>query len=126
MPEGYQKFDNKTPRRLNVYVIVQFLIVLAATFLFLYYLADLEDAEKIAVAFVIIFSVASFGLLFENRRGGKFMEYVRLFAMPSVFIFCLFNAAPLWLIILTSGIYLGISMGWFVSIQRKFAMVSSK
>ncbi len=123
--EGYKKFDNSTPRKLNVYVIVQFLVILVATLLFLYYLQEMNNTEKISVALTIILSVATFGVLLENRRGGRIAEYLRLIVVPVVIIYCLANLGPLWLIILLAGIYLAVSMGWFISIHRRFAMLKA-
>ncbi len=121
----YKKFDNRTPLRLNVYVIVQFLIVMAATLLFLYYFKVMNNPEKIASATLIIISVATFGLLFENRKWSPILEYIRLTAMPLVFIYCLAGFNPSLIILLGALGYLAISMGWFISIRRQFRLATT-
>lgn len=121
----YKKFDNKTPIKLNVYVIVQFLIVMAGTLLFLYHLKNMEDAAKLIAATMIILSVASFGLLFENRRWSEVLEYLRLMVAPLVFIYVLSGFEPSLWVVLAASAYLAISMGWFVSIRRQLRLVTS-
>ena len=125
VPHNYRKFDNRTPLKLNLYVIVQFLVIMAATLLFLYHLKNLEDVAKIASALIIIASVACFGLLFENRRWSEILEYLRLAAAAMVFIYTLAGFEPSALLVISTTIYLGLSMGWFASIRRELRLVKA-
>ena len=125
VPVNYRKFDNRTPLKLNLYVIVQFLVIMAATLLFLYHLKNLEDVAKIASALIIIASVACFGLLFENRRWSEILEYLRLAAAAMVFIYTLAGFEPSALLVISTTIYLGLSMGWFASIRRDLRLVKA-
>ena len=125
VPVNYRKFDNRTPLKLNLYVIVQFLVIMAATLLFLYHLKNLEDVAKIASALIIIASVACFGLLFENRRWSEILEYLRLAAAAMVFIYTLAGFEPSALLVISTTIYLGLSMGWFASIRRELRLVKA-
>lgn len=121
VPRGYKKFDVKTTHGLNSYVVVQFLIVIASTLLFLFYLKQMQDFSKILVAFLIIASVASFGLLFEKRKWSKILEYLRIIAMPSVLVYiCLTSELHLGLGLLVGiGVYSALSVGWFFSIRKQ-------
>ena len=121
----YKKFNNKTPIKLNVYVIVQFLVIIISTMLFLYYLKEMSDTSKIVAASLIIFSVASFGLLFENRKLSQIVEYLRLIFVPIVFIYCLSGFDPSTTILVIAIGYLVISMGWFASIRREIKLATS-
>lgn len=125
VPNDYQKFDNRTPLKLNLYVIVQFLIVMAATLLFLYHLKNLEDLAKISSAVMIIASVACFGLLFENRKWGELLEYFRLAAAAMVFVYVLAGFEPSALILVSTTLYLAFSVGWFASIRRELRLVKA-
>ena len=121
---NYKKFDNKTPVRLNVYVIVQFLLVMTGTLLFLYHVKNLENSAKITAAILIILSVASFGLLFENRRWSQVLEYIRILAVPLVLVYVLNGfQVPELMVWGIAATYLAISMGWFSLITRRIRLV---
>lgn len=74
----YRKFDTHTAAKLNVYVLVQYIILLAGTAMFLFNLDKMNTSDKLIFAGVIIYSVVSFGALFENRNWGFVMESLRL------------------------------------------------
>ena len=74
----YRKFDTHTAAKLNVYVLVQYIILLAGTAMFLFNLDKMNTSDKLIFAGVIIYSVVSFGALFENRNWGFAMESFRL------------------------------------------------
>lgn len=115
----YRKFDNKTPIRLNIYVIVQFLLVMVGMLFFLYYLNEMEDMARVMAGIMIILSVATFGLLFDNRRGSIISEYLRLISSPLVLIYILAGFEPSVSLFLAAILYLGVSMGWFVLISKR-------
>lgn len=121
---SYRKFDILTSLRLNIYVIVQFLIVMASTLMFLYYLKEMNDAQKIVTALLIIFSVASFGLLFESRKWSRPIEYIRIliFALALIFVFSGFEPTPF--ILITSSVYGLVSILWLLSTAKKLSPVS--
>lgn len=121
----YRKFDNKTPIRLNVYVIVHFLMVIAGTLLFLYYLNDMEDPAKITAAVLIVLSVATFGLLFENRRWSTMLEYLRLIATALALIYIQDGFQPSPTVMLIAGISLCMAIIWFASITKQRKLVQS-
>lgn len=125
VPDEYKKFDNRTPLRLNLYVVVQFLVVIAGTLLFLYYLKNLSDLPKVMVALLIVLSVASFGLLFENRRWITFLEFLRLLAVPVVTLYVLSGFHPTTLMLLIAVGYLLVTMGWFASVTKQLRSVSA-
>lgn len=121
----YKKFDVLTSLKLNVYVIVQFLIVMGTTLLFLYYLRDMDNVQKVITALLIIISVMSFGLLFENRKWSRSIEYIRIIvaSIAFVYIFAGFDPNP-FLLIIAIG-YCLISSGWFLTTKPRYAMVNT-
>ncbi len=121
--QSYKKFDIMTSLRLNVYVIVQFLIVMTSTLLFLYHKSNMDNAQLIVSSILIIFSVSSFGLLFENRKWSRPVEYLRIlfFTLALLFIFSGFDS-NLFLLIIAIG-YCAISLLWFITTRKKLSMV---
>tara|TARA_R110001599_G_scaffold203055_1_gene400016 strand:+ start:47556 stop:48794 length:1239 start_codon:yes stop_codon:yes gene_type:complete len=93
---NYRKFNTETAARLNVYVLVQYIILLAGTSMFLFNLEQMQATDKMIFAGVIIYSVVSFGALFENRSWGLPMESLRLIFIISAafYAFVGINAGP--------------------------------
>ena len=118
--DNYEKFDNSTSIKLNVYVIVQFLVVMAGSLSWLYYLEDLSKFEKILSATLLVLSIASFGFLFENRKYGRPLEYLRILIMPLVFIYLVSGFEPNLVQLLTASGFLLVSVTWFISTRHKF------
>ena len=118
VPPGTKKFDNSTPKLLNLYVMVQFVILTIATLLFLYYLNDMNNIQKIIAAIFIIFSVSSFGLLFENRKWSRWIEYFRIAIGPILLFYILFGFEIQTVALLIILSYMLINLNWFRSIGR--------
>lgn len=110
---GTKKFYNTTPKLLNVYVMVQFVILTMATLVFLYYLNDMNDIQKIIAAVFIIFSVTSFGLLFENRKWSRIVEYFRIAIGPILLFYILFGFELQTVALLIILGYMLINLNWF-------------
>ncbi len=120
---NYRKFDNRTPTKLNIYVVVHFLLAMIGTLLFLYYLNDMEEPAKITAALLIILSVATFGLLFENRKWIKALEYLRLVTTALVLIYVLAGFTPNATLLLITATCLLLAIGWFASINKQMKQV---
>ena len=122
---AYEKFENRTSVRLNFYVSFQFLVLMTSTMFFLYYVNELEISKKIISALFIIFSVASFGFLFENRKWSRLIEFIRLIAVPIAFI-SLFYSKWLTVASLIAIAYLIISLIWFIQIKGRLDLLAQK
>lgn len=87
----YRKFNTQTHQFVNYYVLTQYLIMLIGTALFLFNLSAFDNKilEKTIFAAIIIASTISFGGLFENKKWGLPLEYVRLLIAPVVLILLL-------------------------------------
>lgn len=100
----YKKYETKTPKTLNGYVLYQFLATLGFTTWFLFNQADLEILPKaIAASFILITTITSGGL-FELKSWVWWTEKARLS------------------IVLLIGLYLGFVLG--VGIWVPIAAVS--
>jgi len=74
------KFDAHAPRRTNLYVGCQFISVLVATVLLLFYMPGWNGLQRLAVATFIIWSVTNFGAVSDSRKWIRFSEPLRLLA----------------------------------------------
>lgn len=115
---GTKKFYNSTPKLLNIYVMIQFVILTIATLLFLYYLNDMNDIQRVLAAVFIIFSVGAFGLLFENRKWSRLIEYFRIAIGPILLFYILFGFELKTVALLIILGYMLINLNWFRSTGR--------
>ncbi len=115
-PSTYKKYDIHTIRAVNIYVFVQYVLLLAGTAFFLFNMErfDKDLIEKVVLAFLIIISTVSFGSLFENRSWAIPLELIRVVAIPIclLYFFVGFELTPL--LIIVSGIYILGSIFWLV------------
>lgn len=100
---GYQlapEVDKKTYRKFDVhphlpiirYVLIQFILVLTFTAVFLFTATGYESIIKWSFAGYIIWSISQLGMLLENRKSWIPAEYVRLIISGGLIIFFLTNA----------------------------------
>ncbi len=115
--QNYKKFGAKTSTPLNVYVIIQFIVVVAATLAFLYFLKEMDATQKLVSASLIIFSVASFGLLFENRKWSRQVELFRVIAISASFIYIFEGYQSNLILSLCALVYLSVSLLWLKSLD---------
>ncbi len=73
----YQKFDIAVPSWVNVYVLSQYVLVLAFTSLFLFQLPQFSMAEKTGYISLIFVSVVTLGRLLEGKRKAVLHECLR-------------------------------------------------
>jgi hypothetical protein len=74
----YKKFDTEVPMLVNVYVLVQYALLLAVTSFFLFQLSQFSLTEKVALGSIIFFSSATLGMLLEGRATAVRTESLRL------------------------------------------------
>ncbi|WP_286756065.1 sterol desaturase family protein [Roseivirga sp. UBA838] len=82
---SYRKFDLHAAKVVNAYVLVQYIVLLAGTALFLFNLETFENQmiQKLVLALIIIVSTVSFGAMFEGRKWVSWLEIFRLVAIPT-------------------------------------------
>ncbi len=77
-----RKFSTFTSRHLSAYLLIQYLILLGLTALFLFNHATLLWSVKLIYATYLIITILSIGLLLENRSFWKFFELLRNLSLP--------------------------------------------
>ncbi|CAM9992015.1 unnamed protein product, partial [Chrysoparadoxa australica] len=91
----YQKYNNKPPGFLAIYVMIQFVIILVATSVFLFNEHIFSSIEKFSFAGMIVLSVLLFGVLLDNKTKWIIAEFIRIF----LFIALAYQLkAPFWII----------------------------
>jgi alkylglycerol monooxygenase len=99
----YQKFDTSSAQGVNYYVLLQYGLMVLATFPFLQFQGQLDWGQKSLIALLIGLTVVNFGWLFEGRTWAYSAEALRL-------IVC--AVAAVWLLLpLTGGLWLAIGSG---------------
>lgn len=74
----YHKFDNTVSMPLNVYVLVQYALLLGGTSYFLFNLAAFNSWEKALMAVLIFYTSATLGQLMELQPKARTYELLRL------------------------------------------------
>ncbi|KOF03683.1 sterol desaturase [Roseivirga seohaensis subsp. aquiponti] len=114
----YRKFDTHTAAKLNVYVLVQYIILLAGTAMFLFNLDKMGTSDKLIFAGVIIYSVVSFGALFENRNWGFAMESLRLIFLALTTFYAFFGLNPDPIMITVAAAILIMFQIWLMLVRK--------
>jgi alkylglycerol monooxygenase len=91
----YSKFDTRTVSSLNFYVLIQYLVLLVGTAMFLFNLNNINTSDKLIFASVIIVSVISFGGLFESKVWGFVLESLRILLIPAILLWKVFTMSPI-------------------------------
>ncbi|MFT7057408.1 MAG: sterol desaturase/sphingolipid hydroxylase (fatty acid hydroxylase superfamily) [Roseivirga sp.] len=113
---AYTKFNTTTISSLNLYVLLQYLVLLIGTTLFLFNLNSLVLADKLLFASVIIVSVISFGGLFESKAWSFVLEAVRIILIPSLVIFKFSDPDPI--IIAGTLLFVVVLEIWLLSMRK--------
>lgn len=119
-PKTYNKFDLSAAKAVNVFVFVQYIILLAGTALFLFNLTAFENnlLQKTVLALIIIVSTVSFGAMFEARKWAFMTEVLRLLTVPLALLYFFPEIQDQILILTALAAYSVGSLIW-VSVLRK-------
>ncbi len=90
-PEVATVYDTKVPAGLNYYILMQYVLLLAATSYFLFNLRDYPMGQQVAISAFIVIGIMNLGGLFEKRRWAFLSEGGKWF---------LLLAASVWLAVL--------------------------
>ncbi len=97
--KSYKKFDIEVSPALNFYLFAQYFLILLATALFLFNLSGFAIGIQLLIAALIILSVASLGMLFENKVQALKLEAMRyVFTLGVVGFLVYAGFSPLWLL----------------------------
>ena len=95
----YQKFETQSAIRLNIYVLVQYMVLLGVATWFLFFQAEMQMGLKISIALLIAYGSVTIGALFENKLWVKWAEALRIIffvLVPSYLVY--WGSAPEYLI----------------------------
>jgi len=114
----YVKYDTPSPVLVNYYVLVQYLICLAATAFFLFNQRNFDLYEKALAAILISWWVVNCGVLFERKKWVWLAEYARIvtFGAGAALLTWYFSMHPLYYIV--AGIYMTGSLVWITAIRK--------
>lgn len=124
-PERIQKFDNVIPVRLNYYVFVQFVIMLALTSYFLFTYETFSLFVGILFMSVILYAITSIGMLLESNPKAYLVELGRFAIIIAFYQFLISRS------IIDDSNYIGtiailiytiISLLIFIPMRKMFAL----
>ena len=99
-PGTYRKYEVTISPGLNFYLFGQYILVLAATALFLFTLSEFSFTLQILIAGMLILSVGTIGMLFENKQQAIRLELVRFLLSAALLGWLSWSGIlPLWLFI---------------------------
>jgi len=79
-----RRYDVPTPRGLDVYVAINFVLTTAATTALLWFQTALSHPELAASAILIVLTLVSWGALFEARPWAVLLEWTRLLLVTAL------------------------------------------
>ncbi|WKV11544.1 sterol desaturase family protein [Marivirga harenae] len=88
-PEHDQKFDKQASGAFSLYVLVQYIIILGGTALFLFTADNFNTWEQILAVALIILGVTSLGVVLEEKKYSFALEIFRVLLTPIVIVFVL-------------------------------------
>jgi hypothetical protein len=120
----YKKYDIRISPGLNFYLFAQYILILIVTALFLFNITKIDVPLQIAVTVLIVFSVASLGMLFENKQQAMVLEISRFLLIVALMVYLVFSGLmPVWTAFLAGGIAV-ISLGVLATLRfHKLARV---
>jgi len=114
---SYSKYNALPPKPLNLYVLVQYILVLGATAFFLFQQANFTIIEKGLVVFAIVLTITNCGALFEMKNWVWILEKVRIVTISTgLAAAAYFYSLDIWLVVLAIA-YTLVSLGWLLIIN---------
>jgi len=97
---SYSKFDTRPDKAVNIYIFFQFTAILLLSTFVLFKQTEFSFLQLAALSTYILLALALFGALFERKKWGVGVEFIRLITTP-ILVF-LFKATDQFTIILVS------------------------
>lgn len=91
--ETYEKFNTPLSRAMNIYLLIQFLLILAGASSFLFNLGSLSLTDQLLAAVLITFAVMSCGYLLEAKPMALVIEQTRLLVTAAALLYLLNDTA---------------------------------
>lgn len=86
-----QKFDQKLPLAVNIYLLVQYVVVVAFTSVFLFTFEQFSTAANITFLALVLFHVFGLGNVFDHRPSARVFEGVRHMVMIAASVWIAFG-----------------------------------
>ncbi len=118
-PVTFQKYDTKASPRLNNYIFFQFVILLLGTSAFLFGQKNLNWPQTAAASVLIIYTVQTIGALFEKRKWVVVAEILRILILSAAAFIIINSFYSIYFAISGAGVYLLLSLVWFVTIIKE-------
>jgi alkylglycerol monooxygenase len=109
---NYNKFVTQSATSLNLYVLLQYAVLLGLSTWFLFFQKDMDMVLKTTVAILIAIAAVTVGALFENKPWVKWAEVFRIIAyalLPAYLVY--WQSAPGYLVQIGIG-YAILSLIW--------------
>lgn len=110
----YKKYDPPVSKPLSIYLIIQYVLIVGVTSYFMFFGKPIMDEgvtqgtviRTIYIAFYIILSITSIGLLLESRQFSRPAEYIRILALGCMGLFFREESYGMYALIITIGLSL--------------------
>ncbi len=119
-PETFHKYNTRSPKGLNYYVFLHYVIVLAGTTVFLFKAKDFNFWTNAGLITLIILTLVNLGGMFEARRWVFALEALRLLAITVTFKLLLQGSALQIPVTLITFITAMVSLIWLSKYRTLF------
>ena len=117
VPKDYEKFHLVLPLKLNVYLIVQYFLLVGVTAFFLFTYAEYHLFVQVGIVAWLLLSLLAMGGVFDQSKLGKAIEIIRLTA-SAFFVLSLiyfFGYPMLFFVIVAINLF---SVFWFLRVYK--------
>jgi sterol desaturase/sphingolipid hydroxylase (fatty acid hydroxylase superfamily) len=122
--QTFHKYDTEIPSGLNYYILVQFIIILIGSTVFLKVQGtpdyDSNMPFKLAVVSFIIVSLLSIGGIFEKRAWVPVIEYGRIIVLCGAVLFLLKDTPQFIVAGIVATLITIVSLAWFSRYRNEF------
>ena len=122
--ETFHKYNTRSPRGLNNYVLFHFVVLLIGTTVFLFKYKNFDFWMNVGLTALIVFSLVNLGGMFEGKRWVFVMELLRLIAVTAVFAMLLQESGLFLPVVVASVLLVMVSLVW-LSKYRSFFIAKS-
>lgn len=128
-PQTFHKYNTEISSGLSNYAFFQFVIILLSTTAFLLFNSkgpfEGNWLLRTAVASLIVFSLVTFGGIFEKKSWVLILEYVRVIAVSVMMIVILRDTSAFIPVSITMGLITISSVVWFTKFRNEFTFKTS-
>ncbi len=112
------KYNRTIPKILNIYIIVQYIVVLGITSGFLFTFHSYSTYVQMAFAVAIAFFVFTLGDVLDKNPRGVYLEFIRQLLICGIASYIAFTSNPLFYFLAAVSV---LSSLWFLYIQKSIS-----